>query len=61
VLVRAPNFSGDEQLDITYATSENTYHITEPLSDLTFYHYMARKTPVSILRKYVRANYEPNE
>jgi hypothetical protein len=55
------DFIGDEQLDITYLSNEYSYHITEPLSELTFYHYLARRSPISLLRKHVRANYEPNE
>lgn len=53
---------GDEQLDFTY-TSSPTYphHITEPLSDLTYYHYMARRTPIPVLKKYVRSKYVANE
>lgn len=50
---------GDEQLDLNYSISN--HHITEILSELTYYHYMARKTAVPVLQKYVRTNFRPNE
>lgn len=52
---------GDEQLDFTYSSSSDPHHITEPLSDLTYYHYVARRTPIPVLKYYVRSKYEPNE
>lgn len=68
---------GDEQLDTTFTTSKDNhkskrkslkqktsstqYHINDILSELTYYNYFARKTPVSILKKFVRTNYHANE
>lgn len=51
---------GDEQLDMMYA-SEHPHHITDVLSELTYFNYMARITPIPLLRRFVRSNYEPNE
>ena len=50
---------GDEQLDLNYQLSG--HHVTEILSELTYYHYLSRVTPVPILQKYVRGNYRPSE
>eukprot|EP01119_Soliformovum_irregulare_P023450 TRINITY_DN8180_c0_g1_i2.p1 TRINITY_DN8180_c0_g1~~TRINITY_DN8180_c0_g1_i2.p1 ORF type:complete len:1262 (+),score=290.72 TRINITY_DN8180_c0_g1_i2:54-3839(+) len=52
---------GDEQLDVTYLSTDRSHHITEPLSELTYYHYQARRTPIPLLRKYVRSTFQPNE
>ena len=51
---------GDEQLDYMYA-SELPHHITDCLSELSYFNYKARRTPVSLLQKYVRTKYEPKE
>ncbi|OZJ05621.1 hypothetical protein BZG36_01506 [Bifiguratus adelaidae] len=51
---------GDEQLDFTFE-SPVPHHITDILSDITYYVYLARKTPITILKQYVRNKYEPNE
>lgn len=51
---------GDQMLDFTY-NSHNPHHITEILSEITYFIYLARKTPVSELKKYVRSNFEPKE
>ncbi|ORX90794.1 hypothetical protein K493DRAFT_287634 [Basidiobolus meristosporus CBS 931.73] len=51
---------GDEQLDVTFE-SPLPHHITDILSDITYYVYLARKTPIPVLCQYVRSKYEPNE
>ncbi|CAI2162146.1 12710_t:CDS:10 [Funneliformis geosporum] len=51
---------GDEQLDFTF-DGPIPHHITDILSDITYYVYLARKTPVPVLCQYVRTKYEPNE
>jgi hypothetical protein len=50
---------GDQQLDVAYAHSTPQHHITESLSEITFYIYMARRTPLPILQSVVRANFIP--
>ena len=41
--------------------SDHPHHITDCLSELTYYNYKARRTPVHLLQKYVRSKYEPKE
>eukprot|EP00958_Prasinococcus_capsulatus_P000819 scaffold60_cov382-Prasinococcus_capsulatus_cf.AAC.7 len=53
---------GDEQLDMTYNSSETPHHISdELLSELSVCIYSARRLPLAVLKRIVRANYEPNE
>lgn len=55
---------GDPQLDRTFLTSSEdspSHHITESLSDVTYFVYMARQTSVAILKRVVRSHFEPNE
>ena len=49
---------GDEMLDRTYAASK--HHVTEPgLSDLALCIYLARRAPVAVLQRVVRATFVP--
>ncbi|KAN0007280.1 hypothetical protein ACTFIU_000479 [Dictyostelium citrinum] len=41
--------------------SGRAHHISDVLSELTYYSYLARRTSVPLLRRFVRTNYEPNE
>jgi hypothetical protein len=52
---------GDQMLDFTFQSPQNAHHVTEPLSETTYYIYLARRTPVDSLKKHVRAHYEPRE
>lgn len=51
---------GDEQLDFTF-DGPVPHHITDILSDITYYVYQARITPIPVLSQFVRSKYEPNE
>lgn len=53
---------GDTQLDLTYAMSERSHHVSDqPLSDVAFCIYKARRLPQTLLTATVRAVFEPNE
>jgi len=51
---------GDEMLDITFQ-STNPHHLTDMLSSVTYCIYAARRLDVELLKKVVRAKFEPNE
>ncbi len=54
---------GDEQLDQTYTAAKagRRHHVSDMLNVLSFYTYKARRVPVAVLQKHVRANFQPSE
>ena len=56
---------GDDQLDFTYLNSASSnsppHHITEQFSDLTYYVYLARISPLTTLKRVVRERFVPAE
>eukprot|EP01028_Stygiella_incarcerata_P001962 TRINITY_DN1366_c0_g1_i5.p1 TRINITY_DN1366_c0_g1~~TRINITY_DN1366_c0_g1_i5.p1 ORF type:complete len:1439 (+),score=325.11 TRINITY_DN1366_c0_g1_i5:273-4589(+) len=52
---------GDEMLDTTYMAGVTPHHITEPLSEVTYFIYLARRKPIEVLQKFVRSTFVAKE
>lgn len=57
---------GDEQLDATYADGAPSgghaaHHVPDTLSALAYLNYTARRAPLPLLQRFVRAHFQPGE